>query len=101
MDVKIEASWKKILKDEFNKPYFQQIVHHLKTEKTQGKTIYPPGPFIFNAFNTTPIDKIKIVILVQNPYHEPGQTHGLCFHVQSELPPPPSWINIIIELHED
>jgi uracil-DNA glycosylase len=101
MDVKIEASWKKILKEEFNKPYFQQIVHHLKTEKTQGKTIYPPGPFIFNAFNTTPIDKIKIVILGQDPYHGPGQAHGLCFSVQNGTPPPPSLINIFKELHED
>jgi uracil-DNA glycosylase len=101
MDVKIEASWKKILKDEFNKPYFQQIVHHLKTEKTQGKTIYPPGPFIFNAFNTTPIDKIKVVILGQDPYHGPGQAHGLCFSVQNGVSPPPSLINIFKELHED
>ncbi|TMI68481.1 MAG: uracil-DNA glycosylase [Bacteroidetes bacterium] len=101
MDVKIEASWKKILKDEFNKPYFTQIVHHLKTEKKQGKTIYPPGPFIFNAFNATPIDKIKVVILGQDPYHGPSQAHGLCFSVQNGVPPPPSLINIFKELHED
>jgi uracil-DNA glycosylase len=101
MDVKIEASWKKILDDEFNKPYFKQIVLHLKTEKTQGKVIYPPGPYIFNAFNTTPIDKIKVVILGQDPYHGPRQAHGLCFSVQNGVPPPPSLINIFKELHED
>ncbi|MDP4264642.1 MAG: uracil-DNA glycosylase [Bacteroidota bacterium] len=101
MDVKIEASWKEILKDEFNKPYFEQIVLHLKTEKAQGKTIYPPGQFIFNAFNTTPFDKVKVVILGQDPYHGPGQAHGLCFSVQDGVPPPPSLINIFKELHED
>lgn len=101
MDVKIEPSWKEILKDEFNKPYFQQIALHLKTEKLQHKTIYPPGPFIFNAFNTTPIDKVKAVILGQDPYHGAGQAHGLCFSVQKGVPPPPSLINIFKELHED
>jgi uracil-DNA glycosylase len=101
MDVKIEASWKKILDDEFNKPYFKQIVLHLKTEKAQGKVIYPPGPYIFNAFNTTPFDKIKVVILGQDPYHGPGQAHGLCFSVQNGVPPPPSLLNIFKELHED
>jgi uracil-DNA glycosylase len=101
MDVKIEASWKEILKDEFSKPYFQQIVLHLKTEKSQGKIIYPPGPFIFNAFNTTPFDNVKVVILGQDPYHGPGQAHGLCFSVQKGVPPPPSLINIFKELHDD
>jgi uracil-DNA glycosylase len=101
MDVKIEASWKEILKDEFSKSYFQQIVLHLKTEKSQGKVIYPPGPFIFNAFNTTPFDKVTVVILGQDPYHGPGQAHGLCFSVQNGVPPPPSLINIFKELHDD
>jgi uracil-DNA glycosylase len=101
MDVKIEDSWKKILKDEFSKPYFQQIALHLKTEKSQGKTIYPPGSLIFNAFNTTPFNKIKVVILGQDPYHGPNQAHGLCFSVQNGIPPPPSLINIFKELHED
>ncbi|MET0391890.1 MAG: uracil-DNA glycosylase [Chitinophagaceae bacterium] len=101
MDVKIEASWKKVLKDEFAKPYFPQIVQHLKTEKAQGKTIYPPGSLIFNAFNTTPFDNVKVVILGQDPYHGPGQAHGLCFSVQKGVPPPPSLINIFKELHED
>ncbi|HEX7904295.1 MAG TPA: uracil-DNA glycosylase [Chitinophagaceae bacterium] len=101
MDVKIEPGWKEILKDEFSKPYFQQIVLHLKTEKSQHKVIYPPGPLIFNAFNTTPIDKVKVVILGQDPYHGAGQAHGLCFSVQNGVPPPPSLINIYKELHDD
>lgn len=101
MDVKIEASWKEVLKTEFTKPYFQQIALHIKTEKSQGKTIYPPGSFIFNAFNTTPFTKIKVVILGQDPYHGAGQAHGLCFSVQNGIPPPPSLVNIYKELQED
>ena len=101
MDVKIEPGWKEVLKEEFNKPYFQQIAHHLKTEKLQGKTIYPPGPLIFNAFDTTPIDNLKVVILGQDPYHGPRQAHGLCFSVQNGVPPPPSLINIFKELQDD
>jgi len=101
MDVKIEESWKKILKDEFSKPYFQQIPLHIKTEKEQGKIIYPPGSVIFNAFNLTPFDKVKVVILGQDPYHGPKQAHGLCFSVQTGVPPPPSLINIFKELHDD
>jgi len=101
MDVKIEESWKEILKDEFAKPYFQNIVLHLKTERQQGKTIYPPGSLIFNAFNTTPIDQVKVVILGQDPYHGPNQAHGLCFSVQAGVPPPPSLVNVFKELHED
>ena len=101
MDVQIDPSWKDLLAPEFNKPYFNQIVQHLKTEKKQGKTIYPPGPFIFNAFNSTPVDKVKVVILGQDPYHGPGQAHGLCFSVQKGVPPPPSLVNIFKELKED
>ena len=101
MDVKIEPGWKKLLKEEFNKPYFQQIAHHIKTEKSQGKTIYPSGPFIFYAFDTTPLDKVKVVILGQDPYHGPKQAHGLCFSVQKGVPPPPSLVNIFKELNDD
>ena len=101
MDVKIEPSWKEILHEEFDRPYFQQIPLHLKTEKSQGKTIYPPGPQIFNAFNTTPFDKVKVVILGQDPYHGQGQAHGLCFSVQNGVTPPPSLVNIFKELKED
>ncbi|HRN54869.1 MAG TPA: uracil-DNA glycosylase [Agriterribacter sp.] len=101
MDVKIESSWKTILKDEFAKPYFEQIVLFLKTEKMAGKTIYPPGPLIFNAFEQTPFDKVKVVIIGQDPYHGPGQAHGLCFSVQNGVPPPPSLINIFREIQSD
>lgn len=101
MDVKIEPGWKEILKEEFDQPYFENIVQHLKTEKTQGKTIYPPGPQIFNAFDTTPFDNVKVVILGQDPYHGPRQAHGLCFSVQNGVPPPPSLVNIFQELNKD
>ena len=101
MDVKIEESWKKVLKEEFTKPYFQQIPLHLKTEKSQGKTIYPPGSLIFNAFNTTPFNKVKVVILGQDPYHGSSQAHGLCFSVQHGVQPPPSLVNIFKELQDD
>jgi uracil-DNA glycosylase len=101
MDVQIEAGWKKVLNPEFNKPYFLQIVHFLKTEKNLGKTIYPPGGLIFNAFNTTPFDKVKVVLLGQDPYHGPGQAHGLSFSVPDGIPPPPSLQNIFKELHAD
>ena len=101
MDVKIEQGWKTVLKEEFDKPYFQQIALHLKVEKSQGKIIYPPGSLIFNAFNTTPFDKIKVVILGQDPYHGHGQAHGLCFSVQYGVAPPPSLVNIFKELQSD
>ena len=101
MEVKIEASWKEILKSEFSQPYFQQIALHLKTERAQGKPIYPPGSLIFNAFNTTPFDKVKVVIIGQDPYHGHGQAHGLCFSVPHGVPPPPSLLNIFKELEDD
>jgi len=101
MEVKIEASWKAVLKEEFAKPYFQQIALHLKTEKSQGKIIYPPGSLLFNAFNTTPFSNVKVVILGQDPYHGPGQAHGLCFSVANGVPPPPSLVNIFKELQDD
>ena len=90
MDVKIEDSWKAALKQEFSKAYFQQITTFLKAEKSAGKTIYPPGGLIFNAFNTTPFDKVKIVLLGQDPYHGPGQAHGLqLLRPEREYPLPP------------
>ncbi len=101
MNVKIEESWKEVLSEEFKQDYFRNIVLHIKTEKSQGKIIYPPGPQIFNAFNTTPFDKVKVVILGQDPYHGPGQAHGLCFSVQNGVPPPPSLVNIFRELQDD
>lgn len=101
MDVKIEASWKEVLKDEFSKPYFQQVILHLKTEKEQGKTIYPPGSLIFNAFDKTPFDKVKVVLLGQDPYHGRGQAMGLSFSVPDGVTRPPSLLNIFKELHDD
>lgn len=101
MNVKMEASWKEVLEDEFKKPYFKQIADHLKIEKAQGKTIYPPGSLIFHAFDATPFEKVKIVILGQDPYHGPKQAHGLSFSVQQGVPPPLSLINIFKELHDD
>ena len=79
MNVKMEASWKEVLQDEFKKPYFKQITEHIKTEKEQGKTIYPPGPLIFNAFEQTPVDSVKVVLLGQDPYHGPRLAMGLSF----------------------
>ncbi len=101
MDVKIETSWKEALKEEFAKPYFGEITQHLKLERSQGKTIYPPGSLIFNAFNNTPLEHIKVVILGQDPYHGAGQSHGLCFSVADGVPAPPSLVNIFKELHSD
>ncbi len=101
MDVKLEEGWKNVLKAEFAKPYFQQIVTFLKVEKSQGKTIYPPGPLIFNAFDKTPFDKVKVVLLGQDPYHGYGQAMGLSFSVPDGVTPPPSLINIFKELHND
>lgn len=101
MNVQIEAGWKEVLDSEFNKPYFLQIVHLLKTEKNLGKTIYPPGSLIFNAFNTTPFDRVKVVLLGQDPYHGPGQAHGLSFSVPDGFAQPPSLQNIFKELQSD
>ena len=101
MDVKMEDSWKQILGSEFSKIYFQQIVTFLKVERAQNKVIYPPGQLIFNAFNTTPFHKVKVVILGQDPYHGPGQAHGLSFSVPAGIKPPPSLINIFKELRSD
>ena len=96
----IEESWKKVLWDEFQQPYFAELKQFLLDEKRK-YTVYPPGPLIFNAFNKTPFDKVKVVLIGQDPYHEPGQAHGLCFSVQDGVPHPKSLINIFKELHED
>lgn len=96
----IEQSWKEMLKEEFHKPYFPALKEFLLKEKQQ-YTIYPPGPQIFEAFNRTPFAKVKVVILGQDPYHGPGQAHGLCFSVPPGIKPPPSLVNIFKELHSD
>ncbi len=101
MEVQMEESWKQVLKDEFNKTYFQQITTFLKAEKASGKIIYPPGSLIFNAFKQTPFDQIKIVIIGQDPYHNKGQAHGLSFSVPENIIKPPSLNNIFKELKND
>lgn len=101
MEVQIAKSWKDVLKPEFDKPYFQHIVQFLKAEKQAGKTIYPPGKLIFNAFNTTPFDDVKVVILGQDPYHNPGQAHGLSFSVPRGIAAPPSLLNMFKEIEAD
>lgn len=98
-NVQIEASWKEALADEFAKPYFKNLISFLKQEKTDGKTIYPAGSLIFNAYNTTPIDDVRVVILGQDPYHNPGQAMGLSFSVPKGVTTPPSLRNIYKELN--
>ena len=97
----IDISWKEILAEEFQKPYFSEIKKYLQQEKQAGKTIYPPGNLIFNAFNLTPFDAVKVVIIGQDPYHGPNQAHGLCFSVQKGIQPPPSLMNIFKEIKSD
>ena len=100
MDVKIEPSWKEQLADEFGKTYFRQLTEFVRDEY-QKNTVYPRGNHIFNAFAHCPFDKVKVVLLGQDPYHEPGQAHGLCFSVQEGIPFPPSLINILKEIESD
>lgn len=97
----MEDSWKEVLEDEFSKSYFLNAVMFLKVEKSQHKTIFPPGHLIFNAFDQTPFDKVKVVLLGQDPYHGPGQAHGLSFSVPKGVKPPPSLVNILKELKSD
>ncbi|MEX5592387.1 uracil-DNA glycosylase [Pseudomonas orientalis] len=99
--IKLEPSWKHALREEFDKPYMGALREFLRQEHAAGKEIYPPGPLIFNALNSTPLDKVKVVILGQDPYHGPGQAHGLCFSVQPGVPAPPSLVNIYKELKRD
>ena len=100
MEVKIESSWKEVLKEEFEKPYFEKLIGFIKSEY-KSKTIYPAGKNIFAAFNATSFDKVKVVILGQDPYHGPGQAHGLSFSVPEGIPHPPSLRNIFKELNSD
>ncbi len=101
MEVKMEPSWKNALSELFNKPYFSQISSHLKTEKALNSVIYPKGNLIFNAFEQTPFDNLKVVILGQDPYHNPGQAMGLSFSVPASVKIPPSLANIYKELNKD
>ncbi|MDR1553977.1 MAG: uracil-DNA glycosylase [Prevotellaceae bacterium] len=101
MKVQIEESWRNILQSEFDKPYFEKITEFVKSEISAGKIVYPSGKLIFNAFAKTPFDKLKVVILGQDPYHGAKQAHGLCFSVQRGVKPPPSLINIYKEIQND
>ena len=101
MDVRIEQSWKDALADEFGKPYFESLVRFLHKEKSEGKRIFPPGSQIFKAFDLTPVAQVKVVILGQDPYHGPGQAHGLSFSVPEGVPAPPSLKNIFKEIESD
>lgn len=101
MNVRIEESWKQALQSEFDKPYFEGLVSFLHREKAGGKRIYPPGPQIFRAFDLTPVKDVKVVILGQDPYHNPGQAMGLSFSVPDGVPAPPSLVNIFKEISSD
>ena len=100
-NVKIHESWKAVLADEFEQPYFQGIKQFLVNEKQAGKVIYPPGNLIFNAFDTTPFDEVKVVLLGQDPYHGPGQAMGLSFSVPKGVATPASLRNVYKELADD
>ena len=97
----VHASWQAVIGDELNKPYMQSLRDFLKHEKAAGKTIFPPSPLIFNAFNHTPFDKVRVVIIGQDPYHGVGQAHGLSFSVPNGVALPPSLLNIFKEIESD
>lgn len=100
MNVQIEESWKAHLEPEFGKDYFRTLTEFVRHEYSE-QTIYPPGKLIFNAFNLCPFDKVKVVIIGQDPYHGEGQAHGLCFSVNDGVPFPPSLVNIFKEIKND
>jgi len=100
MDIRIEASWKERLNEEFSKSYFSDLTTFVKSEYSKC-AVYPPGKLIFAAFDKCPFDKVKVVLLGQDPYHEPGQAHGLCFSVPDSIAFPPSLQNIFKELRDD
>ncbi len=100
MNVKIEESWRYQLKDEFSKPYFKKLTDFVKMEY-ETKTVYPPAKLIFNSFDSCPFDKVKVVIVGQDPYHKPNQAHGLCFSVNDGVQIPPSLVNIYREIQND
>lgn len=100
MNVQIEETWKEALMPEFSKDYFIRLTDFVRKEYHE-TTVYPPGKLIFNAFNLCPFDKVKVVIIGQDPYHGPGQAHGLCFSVNDGVQPPPSLVNIFKEINND
>jgi uracil-DNA glycosylase len=97
----LDPTWQAVLGAEFDQPYMHSLKAFLQQEKAAGKTIFPPGPLIFNAFNHTPFDKVRVVIIGQDPYHGPGQAHGLSFSVPAGVAPPPSLMNIFKEIEAD
>lgn len=99
--LRIDASWQMALKSEFEQPYMQQLSQFLRKEKRAGKEVYPSGDSIFSAFNLTPIEQVKVVVIGQDPYHGPGQAHGLCFSVLPGTRLPPSLLNIYQEINQD
>lgn len=98
---KIEASWKTMMAEEFTKPYFSDLKSFLLSERNKGYQVFPPGSRIFSAFEHTPFENVKVVIVGQDPYHGPGQANGLCFSVSNGIQPPPSLVNIFKELNDD
>ena len=100
-DIRLESSWKQRLADEFNQGYMQDLRAFLLERKQAGAVIYPPGPLIFNALDSTPFEQVRVVILGQDPYHGPGQAHGLCFSVREGVETPPSLVNIYQEIAQD
>ncbi len=100
MNVRIEPTWQPVLQEEFDKPYFAHLAQTVRAEYAAG-TCYPPGRLIFNAFNLCPLPQVKVVIIGQDPYHEPGQAHGLCFSVNDGVALPPSLLNIYKEIHDE
>ena len=101
MDIDLDISWKELLQDELSKTYFLSIIDFLNTERSAKKIIFPESKLVFNAFNKTPFDKLRVVILGQDPYHNPGQAHGLSFSVPVGAKPPRSLINIYKEIQSD
>ncbi|MFD1699997.1 uracil-DNA glycosylase [Halopseudomonas phragmitis] len=99
--VQLDEGWKQVLADQFEQPYMQQLRSFLQAEKSAGKVIFPPGPLMFNALNSTPLEQVKVVIIGQDPYHGPGQAHGLSFSVPPGVPAPPSLQNIFKEIQRD
>lgn len=99
--LKLEPSWKAVLRDEFDQPYMQNLRAFLAGEKRSGRQIYPPGAEMFAALDSTPLERVKVVIIGQDPYHGPGQAHGLCFSVRSGVALPPSLINIFREIEAE
>ena len=99
--IKLHPEWLAVLADEFEQDYMRDLKAFLLARKQAGAVVYPPGPEIFNALDSTPLSRVKVVILGQDPYHGPGQAHGLCFSVREGVPPPPSLVNIFRELEAD